>query len=223
VSAEGPALRRPPEDGRLQGRFAAISLAGMQMIRNRMHGRVAAIVAVAVTLSVGGMGTAQGSSRPPDAPANAAKTKKKSYAFNADWKTGPQDVIGEGERGTDVEGTDEAKLRGLPFAKKALLDELSRFTYNHPDQIPRMDYSGTYHITFDADVYNRGMFLGTFSGFYDYSVDSEGNPTAAPTGRITGGTREFKGARGSFTVLDLHYTSNDPAKQAGRWKGSIRY
>ena len=193
------------------------------MIRNRMPRTVAPIVALVVALSVGGLGIAQGSSRPPDVPANAAKAKKKTYAFNADWKTGPQDVIGEGERGSDVEGTDEAKLRGLPFAKKALLDELSRFTYDHPDQIPRMDYSGTYHVTFDAGVYDRGMFLGTFSGFYDYSVDSEGNPTAAPIGRITGGTREFKGAKGSFTVLDLHYTSNDPAKQAGRWKGSISY
>ena len=65
--------------------------------------------------------------------------------------------------------------------------------------------------------------FGTFSGFYDYSVDSEGKPTAAPTGRIIGGSREFKGATGSFTVLDFHYTSNDPVKQAGRWKGSIRY
>ena len=195
------------------------------MIRNRMHRSVAPIVAVVVTLSVGWgcMGIAQGSSHPSDVPANAAKSKKKSHAFNAEWKTGPQDVIGEGERGADVEGTDEAKLRGLPFAKKALLDELSQLTYDHPGQIPRRDYSGTFHVTFDADVYDRGKFIGTFSGFYDYSVDSEGNPKAAPTGRITGGSREFKGATGSFTVLELHYTSNDPAKQAGRWKGSIRY
>jgi hypothetical protein len=185
---------------------------------------VAPIVAVVATLSVGGLGIAQGSSHPSDYPANAAKSKKKSHAFDADWKTGPQDVIGEGERGADIEGTDEAKLRGLPFAKKALLDELFQLTYNHSGQIPRMDYSGRYHVTFDADVFDRGKFLGTFSGFYDYSVDSEGNPTAAaPAGRITGGSGEFKGATGSFTVLDLHYTSNDPAKQAGRWQGSISY
>jgi hypothetical protein len=190
-----------------------------------MHRIVAPIIAVVVALSVAGLGIAQGSSRPPDFSANAAKTKKKkkSHAFNADWKTGPQDVIGEGERGVDVEGTDEAKLRGLPFAKKALLDELSRFTYNHSGEIPRMDYSGTYHVTFDAAAYNRGRFIGTFSGFYDYSVDSDGNPTAPPTGRITGGSRKFKGAKGSFKILDLHNTSNDPVKQAGRWKGSIRY
>ena len=143
--------------------------------------------------------------------------------FDADWKTGPQDVIGEGERGADIEGTDEAKLRGLPFAKKALLDELFQFMYNQRGEIPRMDYSGTYHVTFDADVYDRGRFLGTFSGFDDYSVDSEGNPTAAPTGRITGGSRGFKGATGSLTVLDFHYTSNDPVTQAGRWRGSISY
>ena len=193
------------------------------MIRNQMNRSVAPIVAVLVTLPVAGMGIAQGKSSPPDFPATASRSKKKSHAFNAAWKTGPHDVIGEGERGSDVEGTDEAKLTGLPFAKKALLDELSKLTYNHPGQIPRTDYSGTYHITFDADVFNRGKVIGTFSGFYDYSVDAEGNPTAAPTGRITGGSREFKGATGSFTVLDLHNTSNDPVKQAGRWKGSIRY
>lgn len=187
-----------------------------------MHRSVAPIVAVVAAFSVG-LGIAQGSSHPPDYPANAAKSKKKSHAFDADWKTGPQDVIGEGERGADIEGTDEAKLRGLPFAKKALLDELFQFTYNQPGQIPRMDYSGRYHVTFDADVYNRGEFQGTFKGFYDYSVDSEGNPTAAPTGRIAGGSREFKDATGSFTVLDFHNTSNDPVTQAGRWKGSISY
>src|SRR5689334_4831335 len=130
----------------------------MHMTRHRMHRSVASTVAVVVILSVGGMGVAQGSSRPSDDPANAAKSKKKNHPFNAEWKTGPQDVIGEGERGSDVEGSDEAKLRGLPFAKKALLDELSQLNYDHPNQIPRMDYSGTFHITFDADVYNRGKF-----------------------------------------------------------------
>src|SRR6476469_5661052 len=130
------------------------------MVRNRMPRSVAPIVAVmVVTLSVGGLGVAQGSSHGSD-PANAAKSKKRSHPFNADWMTGPQDVIGEGERGSDVEGTDEAKLRGLPFAKKALLDELSKLTYDHPGQIPRRDYSGTFHVTFDADVYDRGKFIG---------------------------------------------------------------
>jgi hypothetical protein len=182
-----------------------------------MNRSAATIIAVAVTLSVGGVGITQGSPRTPDFAATAAKSKKRSYSFNATWKTGPQDVIGEGERGSDIEGTDEAKLRGLPFAKKALLDEFSQLTYNHPNQIPREDFSGTYHVSFDASVYNRGKFIGTFKGFYDYSVDSEGNPTAPPTGRITGGTRQFKGATGSFTVLDFHNTQSDPLKQAGRW------
>lgn len=184
---------------------------------------VAPIVAVVVTLSAGGIGIAQGSSHPSDFPANAAKSKKKSYTLDADWKTGPLDVIGEGERGADVEGTDEAKLRGLSFAKKALLDEVFTLKYNQPGQIPRTDYSGTYHVTFDADVFTGLKFHGTFRGFYDYSVDSEGNVTAAPTGQITGGSREFKGATGSFTVLDFHNTSNDPVKRAGRWQGTIRY
>ena len=195
------------------------------MIRSRLPRSFAPIVAVAVTLSVGGLGIAQGSSQPSDHRGNAATGKKKVHTLDADWKTGPLDVIGEGERGSDVEGTDEAKLVGRPFAKKALLDEVFTFTYNQPGQLPRIDYSGTYHVTFDADVFSVGgrKFHGTFRGYYDYSVDSEGNPTAAPTGQITGGSREFQGATGSFTVLDFHNTSNDPVKRAGRWKGSIRY
>jgi hypothetical protein len=111
-----------------------------------------------------------------------AKGEKKRHTLDADWKTGSQDVIGEGEFGVDVEGTDEAKLVGRPFAKKALLDERFLFTYNQPGQIPRMDYSGRYHVTFDADVFARGKVQGTFRGFYDYSVDS-----------------------GSFTILDFSY------------------
>ncbi len=191
------------------------------MLRKRVPRRMAPIVVVAVTLSVAGIGIAQGSSHPS---ANAAKGKKRSHTLDADWKTGPQDVIGEGERGADLEGTDEAKLEGRPFGKgKALLDEEFRFTYNHPDEIPRMDYGGAYHVSFDADVMERGKFQGTFSGFYDYSVDSEGNPSTIPAGQITGGNRKFKGATGSFTVQDFHSTSNDPVKYAGHWQGSIRY
>jgi hypothetical protein len=174
-----------------------------------------------VILSVGGVGIAQGSFHQS---AGAAKGKKKRHALDADWKTGPQDVIGEGERGADLEGTDEAKLVGRPFGKgRALLEELSRFTYNRPGEIPRMDYGGEYHVTFDADVLEGGKFRGTFRGFYDYSVDSEGNPSTVPTGQITGGSRKFKGATGGFTVQDFHLASNDPAKYAGHWKGSIRY
>lgn len=187
----------------------------------RVSRRLAPIVVAVVILSMGGMGIAQGSSHPS---ANAAKGKKKRHTLDADWKTGPQDIIGEGERGADLEGTDEAKLVGRPFGKgKALLDESSRFNYNHPDEIPRNDYSGEYRVSFDADVFEGGQFQGTFSGFYDYSVDSEGNPSTVPTGQIAGGTRRFKGATGSFTVEDFHSTSNDPVKYAGHWQGSIRY
>jgi hypothetical protein len=190
------------------------------MSRNRVHRSVAPIVAVVVILSVGGIGIAQGSAHPA---ANAAKGKKKRHTLEADWKTGPQDVIGEGERGADLEGTDDAKLVGRPFWKKALLDERFRFTYNHPGEIPRMDYGGEYHVTFDGDVIGGGKFLGAFRGFYDYSVDSEGNPSTVPTGKITGGSRKFKGATGSFTVQDFQRTGDDPVRYAGRWKGSIRY
>lgn len=171
-------------------------------------------------LSVGGMGIAQGSSH---TSASASKAKK-TRTLDAAWKTSPQDIFGEGERGADLEGSDEAKLEGRPFGKgNALLDETFRFTYDHPDEIPRNDYGGRYHVTFDADVIRRGKFRGTFRGFYDYSVDSEGNPSTVPTGKIIDGGRELKGATGSFTIQDFHVTSNDPVKYAGHWKGSIRY
>jgi hypothetical protein len=173
-----------------------------------------------VIASVGGIAIAQGDSR---SSASAAKAKK-TRTLDANWKTGPQDILGEGERGADLEGSDEAKLEGRPFGKgKALLDEYLRVTYNHPNEIPRMDYGGTYHVSFDADVIRRGKFRGTFRGFYDYSVDSEGNPSTVPTGKIIDGSRELKGATGSFTIQDFHSTSNDPVKYAGHWKGSIRY
>jgi hypothetical protein len=193
------------------------------VIRNRMPRGVAPIVAAVVALSVGAMGVAQGSSPPPGDSASASKGKKKRHVLDAAWKTGPQDVIGEEEFGADYEGTDEAKLVGRPFAKKALLDEEFSFNFNKREPPPRLDYSGTYHVTFDADVFARGTVQGTFRGFYDYSVDSEGVPVADPIGRITGGTRALKGATGSFRVVDLHTTSTDPVKLAGRWKGSIRY
>jgi len=193
----------------------------MQTIRDRVPRRLAPIVAAIVILSVGGIGIAQGSSHPSARP---AKGEKKRHTLDADWKTSPLDVIGEGERGADLEGTDEAKLEGRPFGKgKALLDESFRLTYNHPGEIPRMDYGGKYEVSFDADVIRRGKFRGTFSGFYDYSVDSEGNLSTIPTGKITAGSRELKGAKGSFTIEDFQLTSNDPVKYAGHWKGWIRY
>jgi len=194
------------------------------MNRNRVPRSTAPIVAfVVVALSAGGIGIAHGSFHSSDLAAKAAEGKKKPHTIDADWKTGPLDIISEGEFGADFEGTDEAKLRGRPFAKKALLDERFLFTFNHHGEMPRMDYSGTYHVTFDADVFLRARVIGSFKGFYDYSVDAEGNPVAAPSGEITGGNREFKGASGSFTVLDFHTTSHDPVKYAGRWKGSVRY
>ena len=169
-----------------------------------------------VILSVGGIAIAQGSSH---SSASAAKAKK-TRTLDAAWKTSPQDIFGEGERGVDLEGSDEAKLEGRPFGKgKALLDESFQFTYDHPNEIPRNDYGGKYHVTFEADVIRQAKFRGTFRGYYDYSVDSEGVPSTIPTGKITGGTREVKGATGSFTIQDFHAISNDPVKYAGHWEG----
>jgi hypothetical protein len=185
---------------------------------------VAPIVALVITLSVGGIGIAQGSSHLSTDRAKAAKGKKKRHKLDAEFKTGPLDVLSEGEFGADYEGSDEAKLLGRPFGtKKAHLDERLLFTYNQQGQIPQTDYSGTGHVTFDADVIGGGKFHGTFRGFYDYSTDVNGQPSGPVNGRITGGSRMFKGAKGSFTVLDLRYISSDPAKLAGRWKGFIRY
>ncbi len=170
-----------------------------------------------VALSVGGLGVAQVSAHP--SPLAKAAGKKKAHKLSLDYKTSPIDVIDEPGAGTVV-SSDEAKLTGSPLGRrKAHVDEQDVFTFNVAEQIPRTDYSGTHQIFFKADVFG----LGTFSGSYDYSVDSDGNPSTPITGVIDSGKRAFRGAKGSFSVLDLVAFHTDPEQLRGRWKGSIRY
>lgn len=170
-----------------------------------------------VALSVGGLGVAQVSAHP--SPLAKAAGKKRVHRLSLDYKTGPVDVIDEVGGGTVV-FTDEAKLTGRPLGRrKAHVDERDVFTFNVAEQIPRTDYSGTHQIFFKADVFG----LGTFSGSYDYSVDSDGNPSTAITGVIDSGKGAFRGAKGRFSILDFVRFRNDPVQYKGRWRGSIRY
>jgi hypothetical protein len=193
-----------------------------------MHPRaVAPVVAVVVTLVVGGVGAAQGSAPAPQGHAKASKSKKR-HALDVDYRSGFVDVVGEGEGPSDVEFSDEATLTGRPFGRhKAELNESRFFTYNSPHEIPRMDYSGREQVSFEALVFGSSKFkgrpTGKLRGLYDYAVDSEGNPLDPITGVITSGGGTFRGAGGRFTVLGLHTTNNDPVKLAAHWKGFIRY
>jgi hypothetical protein len=183
--------------------------------------RLAPIVAVVVALSVGGIGNASGNSHASADPAIKAKGKKKNHVLSADYKTAPVSVIDE-PTPTTVEFSDDAKLVGRPFGNlKAHLDENSVLTYNQPiTGSSRTDYSGSFHVTFKAVFFSDGAF---FRGFYDYSVDSNGDPSGPITGSITGGKGTFRGAKGSFQVVDFVAFHPESTQYKGHWQGSIRY
>jgi hypothetical protein len=182
--------------------------------------RIAPIVAAVVALSVGGIGIAHGSSHPTVDHAKKAKGKK-NHKLSADYKTAPVSVIDEPTANT-VEFSDDAKLVGRPFGNlKAHLDEDSLLTYNQPSTgTTRTDYSGSFHVTFKAVFYSDGSF---FRGFYDYSIDSNGDPSSAITGMITGGRGTYRGAKGSFQVLNFEAFHPESTQYRGHWQGSIRY
>src|SRR4029077_3679544 len=182
--------------------------------------RLAPIVAAVVALSVGGIGIAHGSSHPTVVQAKKAKGKK-NHKLSADYKTAPVSVIDEPTANT-VEFSDDAKLVGRPFGNlKAHLDEDSLLTYNQPSTgTTRTDYSGSFHVTFKAVFYSDGSF---FRGFYDYSVDSNGDPSSPITGAITGGRGTYRGAKGSFQVLNFEAFHPESTQYRGHWQGSIRY
>jgi hypothetical protein len=181
---------------------------------------VVPIAGVVLALSVGGMGIAYGSSHPSANPAVKAKGKK-NHKLSADYKTAPVSVIDEPTANT-VEFSDDAKLVGRPFGNlKAHLDEDSVLTYNQASNgSPRTDYSGSFHVTFKAVFYSDGA---SFRGFYDYSIDSNGDPSSAITGTITGGRGTFRGAKGSFQVLNFEAFHPEATQYRGHWQGSIRY
>jgi hypothetical protein len=176
--------------------------------------RVVPILAIAVALSVGGVGLAQADSH---LSAQAAKKgKKKRHTLNADYKSGPLGIIDESANTLTSE--DESRLVGQPFgAKKAHLEEVSVLTFTNPGT----DYSGTYHFNFKAVVY--GHHGGGFRGFYDYSVDANGNQSTPVTGTITGGSGTYRGATGSFVVTDLTPFHLENVQYRGHWQGSMRY
>jgi hypothetical protein len=188
-------------------------------MRRATKGHLAPIVAVVVALCVGGIGIAHGNTHP--SAHLAKKGKKKNHVLSADYKTSPVSVIDEPGPNT-VEFSDDAKLVGRPFGNlKAQLDEDSLLTYNQSSSgSPRTDYSGTYHVTFKAVFYGDGA---SFRGFYDYSIDSNGDPSSAITGSITGGRGTFRGAKGSFQVLDFVAFHPEATQYKGHWQGSIRY
>ena len=83
-----------------------------------------------------------------------------------------------------------------------------------------MDIAGSMNVTFKADL------IGTpsdFRGFYDFSLDANGNPSSAITGTITGGHGTFRGATGSFQVLNRVITTPEKSAYTAHWRGSIRY
>jgi hypothetical protein len=168
--------------------------------------RVAHTIAVVIALSVVGTGVAYG---------------KKSHKLNADYKTAPVSVIDEPTPST-VEFSDDAKLVGRPFGnRKAHLDEHSVLTYTQPSTgSPRTDYSGSYHVTFNAVFYTDGA---SFRGFYDYSIDSNGNPSTPVTGSFTGGKGTYKGAKGSFQIVNFEAFHPEATQYRGTWQGSMRY
>ncbi len=179
--------------------------------------RVAPIVFFVLAFSVGGLGLAQASPQPS---AHAAKKgKKKNHVLSVDYKTSPVSVTDEPSANT-VEFSDDAKLVGRPFGnRKAHLDETSLVTYNQPQ--PSSDFSGTEHTTFNAVFFSGDG--GSFKGYYDYSLDSNGNATGPITGVITGGGGGYKGAKGSFQVQNLVAFHPESVQYRAHWQGSIRY
>jgi hypothetical protein len=169
--------------------------------------RFAPIIVVLVALLVCGTGVAQG--------------KKKNHKLSADYKTAPVSVIDEPTDRT-VEFSDDAKLVGRPFGNlKAHLDEDSLLTYTVPSTgSPRTDYSGSYHVTFKAVFYSDNA---SFRGFYDYSIDSNGDPSSPITGSITGGKGTYRGAKGSFQIVNFEAFHPESTQYRGHWQGSMRY
>jgi hypothetical protein len=180
---------------------------------------VAPLLSFVLALSVGGIGLAQASQHPPVHAAKKGKGKRKNHVLSADYKTSPVSVIDE-PSATSVEFSDDAKLVGRPFgARKAHLDETALATYNQPR--PSSDFSGTQHTAFNAEFFSGDG--GGFKGFYDMTLDSNGNATGPINGVITGGSGMFKGAKGSFQVQDLVAFHPESVQYRAHWQGSIRY
>ena len=189
-----------------------LSLGGVVVL-----GSVAASSAMA-----GGTGLVSGSSH-LSAPLARAAGKKKNHPLSADFKTPLQNVaLPFGLPPNTIEIVDDGTLTGRPFGRrKPSVSEDGFLTYNQSDPIGTGDFSGRYHINFTALILTRPV--SQFRGFYDYSVDANGNPSTAITGVITGGRGMFKGAKGTFQVLDRVVTNPENSAYRSHWQGSIRY
>ena len=192
-------------------------------MRGNLVGCLALFVALTGAAVAGGVGTAYGSSHPSAHAAKSSKGGKTNHALNATFRTPAQNVglpLGVGPN--TIEVFDDGALAGRPFgSRKPQVHEDGFLTYNQSDPIGTGDFSGTYHINFLASMF--GGPRGEFRGFYDYTVDANGNPSSAITGVITRGSGRFRGASGSFTVLDRVITNNSNSAYTARWKGTIRY
>lgn len=174
--------------------------------------RVLLILALAVALSASGI--AYGSSHPSAPPARAAKRNGRNHALSAQYKSGRIGL--DNTTDTTWQFDDSATLVGRPFGgKKASVDELPQLTFDNPPA----NYPGSFHTTFKADVFP----LGRFRGFYDFTVDANGNRSNG-IGVITGGSGPFRRATGSFRVLDwVPYPVGDTTGYMAHWQGTIRY
>jgi len=182
-----------------------------------MLGRASTLILlVALFLSMGiGIGSAHGSSNQPTPPAKEAKGKR-NHVLSADYRSGRIGV--DNTTATTTQFDDQGSLAGRPLGKNADLNELTLQTYNSPNCLPRC--SGMEHTAFKAVVSGRG----TFRGVYDFSFGTDGNPSGPIIGSITGGSGAFRGAKGSFQVLNrVAVPIGDTTGYTAHWQGSIRY
>jgi hypothetical protein len=176
----------------------------------------APIVALMVVFLGGGIGVAQGSSH-PSPPLATKATGKKTHVLSVDYKSGRRGI--DNTTPTTTQLDDQGRIAGRPFGgKRVEVDELIVDTYNSPNCIPFC--SGTEHTTFKIDAFPRGKVRG----FYDFSFGSDGNPSTPITGSITGGSGTFRGAKGSFQVVNrVAVHIGDTTGYTAHWQGSIRY
>jgi hypothetical protein len=165
--------------------------------------QLALIIAATVVLSLGFAGVAH--------------AKKRNHVLSVDYKSGRRGIDNTTPMTTQLD--DQGTLVGRPFGSKEVkVDELILDTYNSPNCLPFC--TGTEHTTFRIDAFPNGMLRGS----YDFSFGSDGNPSSPITGSITGGSGKFRGAKGSFQVLNrVAVPIGDTTGYTGRWQGSIRY
>jgi hypothetical protein len=152
----------------------------------------------------------------------ASSAKKTSHRLSVAFFYRVLDSCGATDNVLCGEGT----IRGRPFGKRtAELEVVSTETLvPNPNGGVREDWSGTGHATFTVTFTRHRHVKGRIRGHYDYTLDTEANPSSNEPGVITGGSGVFKGAKGKFVIPNrpLLPGSERPTYQ-GHWEGSIRY